>query len=424
MLDLFAKAGESFIITDRKGEIYEQTSGMMKENGYKIVVLNFRNPGYSDMWNPLVSPYNLYHSGKQEEAISLLNDFIATIIEPHLKNMTDGFLPKMASLFALANLLLLMECGSPHEINIDSLAYMCGGDNEEDLIDLSNLMPSDSVAGILYRSVLSMEENARRSIYTSLPSMLRNFYMSKGIDKILRGNTFDIGKLGREKTAVYIIMPDEKKTHHFLVTVFIKQVYAILTDEAQKTREKTLPIRVNFVLDEFCNIPKMSDMPSMLSVSRNYRMRFYLFLQGLCQLRTCYGEDAEMILESCENLVLLASKELSLLSKISELCGSVYTFGNWKRGLTSVSELRQLEKEKRKAFVIHSRYPIMTEIVDIDMCPMFGKYSAVKLSETKIPRSRFFPLKGFRSGVKMGMTPIPFSNKYLEVDWGEGKISW
>jgi hypothetical protein len=38
MLNIFAKAGESFIATDPKGELYARTSGLMKANGYHIVV--------------------------------------------------------------------------------------------------------------------------------------------------------------------------------------------------------------------------------------------------------------------------------------------------------------------------------------------------------------------------------------------------
>ena len=43
MINMFAKAGESFIVTDPKGELYAKTSGLVKSKGYKTVVLNFRN---------------------------------------------------------------------------------------------------------------------------------------------------------------------------------------------------------------------------------------------------------------------------------------------------------------------------------------------------------------------------------------------
>ena len=59
MLNMFIKAGESFIATDPKGELYKATSGIANAHGYKTVVLNFRYIGYGDTWNPLDYPYEL-----------------------------------------------------------------------------------------------------------------------------------------------------------------------------------------------------------------------------------------------------------------------------------------------------------------------------------------------------------------------------
>ena len=43
-IKLLAKASESIIVTDPKGELYEATANMLKEKGYNIVLLNFRDP--------------------------------------------------------------------------------------------------------------------------------------------------------------------------------------------------------------------------------------------------------------------------------------------------------------------------------------------------------------------------------------------
>ena len=59
MVHSLAKKGESMIITDPKGEIYEQTANMLKERGYNIVLLNFRNPQNGNAWNPMGLPYKL-----------------------------------------------------------------------------------------------------------------------------------------------------------------------------------------------------------------------------------------------------------------------------------------------------------------------------------------------------------------------------
>ena len=48
----------SYVFTDPKGELYDRTAGYLKDNGYKIKVLNLVNPQKSDGYNPLVHVRN------------------------------------------------------------------------------------------------------------------------------------------------------------------------------------------------------------------------------------------------------------------------------------------------------------------------------------------------------------------------------
>ena len=80
MVQSLAKHNESMIITDPKGEIYEQTSEMLKRRGYNIVLLNFRNPQNGNAWNPLTLPYRLWNSGNQDKATELLDDLALNIL--------------------------------------------------------------------------------------------------------------------------------------------------------------------------------------------------------------------------------------------------------------------------------------------------------------------------------------------------------
>lgn len=414
MINMFAKAGESFIVSDPKGELYAKTSGLVKSKGYKTVVLNFRNVGYGDMWNPLALPYELYHSEDQETGISMLNDFISTIAEPFYKGAKDIFWVEMASSFALANLLLLMEAGKKDEVNVKSLARLCASDNEKSLATLAERMREDTIAGMNYRGVFVGAEATKRSIYITLYGMLRLFNTQERLTKMLSGNTIDMRSIGREKTAVYIIVPDEKTTYHFLVTTFIKQAYEVLIAEAQKESDFRLPVRVNFVLDEFCNMPRIPDMPSMISAARSRNMRYFLVAQSMHQLRGKYGEDADTIKGNCDNWVFLTSKELALLNEISELCGNITTSDKRQRRLISVSELQRLDKEKGEALIMHARqYPIITEIADIDMYECFKGYASVPLKEYDLPVVSVFSAKRFVLEVMAGKRTCPFADPKL-----------
>ena len=429
MLNMFVKAGESFVVSDPKGELYKRTSGIAKENGYDITVINFRDIGKGDMWNPIALPYELYKSGKKEEAIALLNDFVATIAAPHFENTVDRFWPEMASSFALANLLLLMECAKPEEANVGSLARMCAGDNEEYLMKINEKIPQNTLAGINFSGVLTGAEATRQSVYVSLYGMIRIFNTQKNLTRMLSGNSINIRDIGKKKSAVYIIVPDEKTTYHFLVTTFIKQVYELLIAVAQEQDSKTLPVRVNFVLDEFCNIPKIPDMPSMISAARSRNMRFFLVVQSLHQLTARYGNDAATIKGNCENWVFLTSKELELLREISDLCGSVSIPGEYtQRPLISISELQRLDKQKGEALIMHARqYPIITEIADIDSYSDFAGFDEVPMREFALPGDTIFSVKQLYRDIKDGKAQIPFADSEDDSDPSlddDFKIKW
>ena len=80
LVKILIKKGESMIITDPKGEIYKESAGLLKERGYKIVVLNFREPQRGNSWNPLALPYKLYKRGNVDKAMELLDDVASNIL--------------------------------------------------------------------------------------------------------------------------------------------------------------------------------------------------------------------------------------------------------------------------------------------------------------------------------------------------------
>ena len=53
----------NLFITDPKGELFEHHARYLKENGYRLFILNFKNTSLSDAWNPLEEMYD-----KQMEA--------------------------------------------------------------------------------------------------------------------------------------------------------------------------------------------------------------------------------------------------------------------------------------------------------------------------------------------------------------------
>jgi len=92
MIKLLAKAGESMIMTDPKGELYENTAEMLREKGYNIVVLNFRDPQNGNAWNPMNLPYKLYKEGNMDKAVELLDDLALNILYDEKINLLKNYI--------------------------------------------------------------------------------------------------------------------------------------------------------------------------------------------------------------------------------------------------------------------------------------------------------------------------------------------
>ena len=419
MIQLLAKSGESFITTDPKGELYKKTAGYAKENGYRIIVLNYRDIGYGDAWNPLYIPYHLYHSGKKDMAIAMLNDFVAAVSAQYERDDVNRFFNEMAKSYMMALLLFMIEYGTEEQMNVVNLASLCSSESTEYFKRYSRQMNSSSIAGINFKGVLNSGEKTLQSILATVYSMINEFHVHQNIMNMISNNSIQLENIGREKTAIYLIIPDEKTTSHFLATTFVKQAYEMLIAEAQKESDFKLPVRVNFVLDEFCNMPKIADMASMITAARSRNMRFFLVAQSLHQLKGKYGEDAHTIKGNCDNWVFLTSKEQELLEEISSLCGSIRLPNGNDRRLISTSELQMLRKERGETLILHAReYPFITEMADIDQYEVFKGYPSDSLKKFDLKEPAVFDLAGYDRKIFMGQAAYPFSEGKMRRRFG------
>jgi type IV secretion system protein VirD4 len=418
-IHLFALAGESFIATDPKGELYQQSSSIVAAKGYKnIIVLNLREPSKSSCWNPLILPYDLYHSGKIDEAISVLNDFINSLSAPQRKGTNDPYFIEQGCQMFLGLLLFFIDTATPDEANISNFAnFFMSHSSADAMEEISNCMAEGSIASLNLKGVLTNKNSEKTfgNVAACVSVMISHFITRKTLCQILSKSSFDIRNIGKEKTAIYIIVPDESTTIHFLVTVFIKQIYEVLIQEAQKQEDKKLPVRLNFLLDEFSNIPTIPDMPAMISAARSRNIRFFLMAQGMRQLLHKYGEDANTIMGNCDNWVFLTSREYELLQKISDLCGETLFNdydGNIKsRPLISISELQRLNKEKGQALILHKRhFPYMAELPDI-INYSFKTYPPIEMQAPELPSIIPYSIYNVISDIKSKRRPLSFSEE-------------
>ena len=352
-----AKHDESMIITDPKGEIYEKTSEMLKQKGYNVVLLNFRDPQRGSGWNPMHLPYKYFKSGNVDKANELTDDLAMNILYDENAQSQDPFWEKTSADYFSGICLGLFEDAKEEEINLNSVNLFTTvgeekcGPNSMYVNEYFKSKDPNSPAYISASSTIVAPTDTRGSILSVFKQKIRLFAARDNLSEMLSHSDFDFEDIGSKKTAVFIIVQDEKKTYHSLVTIFLKQCYEALVDYAQKNGGQ-LPYRTNFILDEFANMPPLKDVDAMVSAARSRKMRFYFVIQNYAQLAEVYGkEKGDTIRGNCTNIVYLISTELAALEEISKMCGEYEVKekdkdGNEKketRPLITVSDLQRLK---------------------------------------------------------------------------------
>ena len=350
LVNILAKKGESMILTDPKGELYQDTAEHLKELGYNVIILNFREPAKGSAWNPLSLPYQYYKEGNTDKATELLDDVSLSILyDPNNKN--DPFWEQSASSYFSGLALSLFENATEEETNLNSINIMSTEGDErfgttKYIKEYFNIIGTKSNAYTFASGTIDAPNETQGGILSTFRQKIRIFTSRDSLSEMLGHSDFDLRDIGKGKTAVFVVIHDEKTTYHSLATIFIKQCYETLIDVAQENGGK-LPFRTNFILDEFANMPPLKDVDAMVTAARSRLMRFTFIIQNFAQLNDVYGKEvAEVIRGNCGNTIYLISTELAALEEISKMCGEVKSKKDDKTASTPLVTVTDLQHMK------------------------------------------------------------------------------
>lgn len=386
IINSIINAGENAVINDPKGEMYKKTAAFANAKGYNILVFNLRDVTKSSGWNPLSLPYDLYMENNIPEAEQSLDDLTEAIIGPAKEKVADVYWPEMAgSIFNYSSKILADSV--PKELfNMSNVIQLTHESNADVLRRILNSMDQNSSAAISMHGVLDLvAEKTSSCIYSSLKASLKPFIQNKSLLDLLCRNDIDFSDLVTKKTVIYVIYPDEKTSLCFLINLFFTQCYQYLISLSAKTEDGRLQKRVNFVLDEFSNLPAIENFENRISEARGHNIRYFLFCQSFGQLKNKYKENADTIIANCDWIVF-PSKEIDFLEKISRMCGKRFDYRGKERSLVSVCDIQHMKKFTDGAEILilkSGQYPFITKIPDYEYLHTFGKCSEAKMNEIR-----------------------------------------
>ena len=110
----------------------------------------------------------------------------------------------------------------------------------------------------------------------------------------------DAERFCAEKTALFVILPEEDPTKYFLVSLIIQELYGELLAIANEKGGK-LDKRVMFFLDEFGTIPAIQSADMMFSAARSRRISIVAIIQSYQQLEKNYEHaGCAVICDNCQ----------------------------------------------------------------------------------------------------------------------------
>ena len=406
-----ANAGESMVINDTKGELYSYTADYLKKHGYQIRIINLRDALASDGWNPLHLPYKYYKKNNIDEAGDMIENFSKSLC----KNLSSKDMYWEKSANAVLNALcyaLIEDAPSESQVNLYSI-YNLLVEHGTKTIDRFNSLdlyfqqkPFGSLSKMSYATGSFAKGETRATLFSVLATVIKMF-SDTGIANLTSRTDFELDDIGKKKTGVFLIIPDEKESRHELASLFIDQCYQALVNTAQNMKDGKMPVRVNFILDEFANMPPISSISNKITVSRSRNIRFYLVIQDFDQIKETYKDSAGTIKSNCTNWIYLLTSDNETAKEISNRLGK-YTISSNR--ISTSTRLEQLDYN-----ISNDKSLIGRELLMPDELMRFKLGEGLFMATRQYPiKSNFIPISNY--GFKIKMSVIPKKQKDFKID--------
>ena len=326
-LEYACASGMSWLALDSKGDL-ARNYGTIAKNCYEynVSVIDLRNPTRSDGNNLLTlvnrymdiarkDPKNLAARAKAEKYAKIL---AKTIVNPDGDDSNRGqnaFFYDAAEGLLTSVILILAEFLPPdkehpqerrHIVSVFKLV--------QDLLEPSKVkgkshfqllmgkLPPDHKARWFAGAALNSAEQAMASVMSTVLSRLNAFLDSELEQVLCFDSAIDAEKFASEKSAIFLILPEEDTTKNFMAGLMIQNLSRELFAVADENGGK-LQNRVVLYCDEFGTMPPFDVLP-LFSAGRSRRLTLVPIIQSLAQLEKNYGnEGSEIIQDNCQDTI-------------------------------------------------------------------------------------------------------------------------
>lgn len=339
------QCNSSYVVTDPKGDLYRECAYVLRKNGYKVKVLNLIDPKYSNCYNPFA------YIHEEKDVIILVDTFMKNTSDKR-KSGGDEFWEQSQKALLQAIIYYLWMERPKEEQNFENVLRLVTSAkvNEEEsegenpletiFIDLEKENPYH-IAVKSYNVFKLAAGKTAKSILVSLAVRL-SIWSTQDIAIMTSKDEMEFEKVGIEKTAIFIIIPDTHEAFRVLAAMLYSQLFQTLFYEADFKHKGKLPILVQCLLDEFANIGEVPQFDKLIATMRSRNVCVTPVIQALSQLKNLYKDSWQTIIGCCDTLNFLGTTDQETLEyiskKLDKITVRVDTRGKSKGKSSSVSE--------------------------------------------------------------------------------------
>jgi type IV secretory pathway TraG/TraD family ATPase VirD4 len=266
----------SLCIHDPSGELFEKTSGAMKQLGYTVKVLNYANAGYSENFNPLYR-VNSISDCKRISKLLIQTSLGAGGKDPFWNSSAESLL----SIF-IRYVLFHTEQQYHTLYNVLSLINAFSGTPQK--VDKLFVQAKDDDLLSEYKAFVAYDSKMLMSIVATVRTAL-SLFADPGVARVTSTDTIDFESFRKQKTILYINNNvNDMKYYSSLSSIFFEQFFASVMSKLPKQGD--LPIF--FLLDESSSL-YLSILPIAISNIRKYDAGILQIYQSQNQLFDLYG---------------------------------------------------------------------------------------------------------------------------------------
>lgn len=355
-------SGMSWLSTDTKGDIMRNYGQIAKDYGYHVSVIDLRNPirsngnnllhlvnKYMDLYQ--ANPDKLLYKARCEKYAKIISKTIILSGMDAASFGQNAYFYDAAEGLLTATILLVAEFCKPEQRHIVSvfkiiqeLLAPSGKKGKNQFQQLMELLPNDHKAKWFAGAALNTAEQSMTSVMSTALSRLNSFLDSE-LEQILCFDTeIDAEKFCKEKSALFIIMPEENPATFFMISLIIQQLYREILAVADENGGK-LKNRCVFFCDEYGTLPKIESAEMMFSASRSRRLQIVPIIQSFSQLEKNYGKEGSEIIIDNTQLTIFGgfAPQSSSAEVLSKALGSrTVMSGSVSRSKNDPSEFLQM----------------------------------------------------------------------------------